>query len=91
LRYPLDTEIQGPPNLVRSVIVVGGFLQALQEDMATVRQIMSQSAPGLLATSSALTRGLSEFSSEFFAKVTKFAKKDSGKVSRRTRRRRRKA
>ena len=56
LRYPLDTEIQGPTNLVRSVIVVGGFLQALQEDIATVRQIMSKSAPGALATSSALTR-----------------------------------
>ena len=71
LRYPLDTEIQGPPNLVRSVIVVGGFLQALQEDIVTVRQIMSKSAPGLLAMSSALTRGLGEFTSEFFAKVTK--------------------
>jgi hypothetical protein len=90
LRYPLDTEIQGPPNLVRSVIVVGGFLQALQEDIVTVRQIMSKSAPGLLATSSALTRGLGEFTSEFFAKVTKVAKKGSGKVTKRAPRRRRK-
>jgi hypothetical protein len=35
LRYPLDTEIQSPPNLVRSVVVVGGFLQALRENIAT--------------------------------------------------------
>jgi len=90
LRYPLDTEIQDPPNLVRSVIIVGGFLQALQEDVATVRQIMSKSAPGLLATSSALTRGLGECTNEFFAKVTKVARKGSEKVNRRAPRRRRK-
>ena len=91
LRYPLDTEIQSPPNLVRSLVVVGGFLQALREDIATVRRIISKSTPGLLATSSALTRGQSEFTSEFFVKVTKGAKKDSGKVTKRTPRRRRRA
>jgi hypothetical protein len=90
LRYPLDTEIRDPPNLVRSVIIVGGFLQALQEDVATVRQIMSKSAPGLLATSSALTGGLGECTNEFFAKVTKVARKGSEKVNRRAPRRRRK-
>jgi len=90
LRYPLDTEIQGPPNLVRSVIVVGGFLQAIQEDLATVRQIMSKGAPGLLATSSTLTRGLGKFTREFFAKATKVAKKGSVKVTKRAPRRRRK-
>jgi hypothetical protein len=91
LRYPLDTEIQSPPNLVRSVVVVGGFLQALREDIAAVRQIISNSAPGLLATSSALTRGRRELTSEFFAKAARAAKKGSRKVTKRAPRRGQKA
>jgi hypothetical protein len=27
LRYPLDTEIPSPPNLVQSVIMVGAFIK----------------------------------------------------------------
>jgi hypothetical protein len=71
LRYPLDTEIQSPPNLIRSVIVVGSFQQAIQEDIGTVRHIMSQDAPAVLATSRALTRNYPrELTSEFHAPVT---------------------
>jgi len=51
LRFPFDTEMS-PPN-VRSVIIVGGFHQALQEDIATVRQILAQTAPALLTTPAA--------------------------------------
>jgi hypothetical protein len=53
LRFPFDTEILSPPNVVRSVIIVGGFHQALQEDIATVRQILARTAPALLTTPAA--------------------------------------
>ena len=79
LRYPFDTEIQDPPNLVRSVIVVGGFLQALQEDIATVRQIMSESAPGALATSSALTRGSGRIHQRILCQSNKGSEERFGK------------
>ena len=52
LRFPFDTEMS-PPNVVRSVIIVGGFHQTLQEDIATVRQILAQTAPALLTTPAA--------------------------------------
>jgi hypothetical protein len=70
VRYPLDTEIPAPPNLVRSVIMVGGFHQALQEDVDTIRHLMTQEAPAMLATSFALTGKLNKFSREFFASGT---------------------
>jgi hypothetical protein len=84
LRYPLDTEIPSPPNLVQSVIMVGAFHQALQEDIATIRRIMSQDVPALLATSVALTGNLSKFTNEFLAPV-KGGKRASKKVTKRAR------
>jgi hypothetical protein len=53
MRFPFDTEISSPPNVVRSVIMVGGFHQALQENIATVRRILAQTAPALLTTPAA--------------------------------------
>jgi hypothetical protein len=87
LRYPLDTKIPSPPNLVQSVIMLGAFHQALQEDIATIRRIMSQDVPALLATSVALTGNLSKFTNEFLAPVKggKASKRASKKVTKRAR------
>jgi hypothetical protein len=41
IRHPLDTELVDPPNLVRSVIMVGAFHQALREDVATATKLLS--------------------------------------------------
>jgi hypothetical protein len=78
VRYPLDTEIPAHPNLVRSVIMVGGFHQALQEDVDTIRHLMTQEAPAVLATSLALMGKLNKFTREFFASGT--LRTSSGKI-----------
>jgi hypothetical protein len=89
LRFPLDTEIPSPPNVVRSVIMVGGFHQALQEDIATLRRILAQTAqtaPALFASSPAvpLRDDPSAATKEFFApaRVSKTAKKKAAVTSR---------
>ena len=84
LRFPFDTEILSPPNVVRSVIMVGGFHQALREDIATVRRILAQTAPALFATPAARPRDdPSAATNEFFvsACVSKTAKKKAGVAS----------
>jgi hypothetical protein len=78
LRFPLDTEIPSPPNVVRSVIMVGGFHQALQEDIATLRLILAQTAPALFASPAAQRRDdPSAATNEIFApvRVSKTAKR----------------
>jgi hypothetical protein len=78
LRFPLDTEIPSPPNVVRSVIMVGGFHQALQEDIATLRRILAQTAPALFASPAAQRRDdPSAATNEIFApaRVSKAKKK----------------
>jgi hypothetical protein len=47
IRPPLDTEMAVPPRLARSVIMVGGFHQALREDVATASRMLGiPGAPG---------------------------------------------
>jgi hypothetical protein len=90
LRFPLDTEIPSPPNVVRSVIMVGrtpvgGFHQALQEDIATLRRILAQPAPELFELPAAQRRDdPSAATNEFFApaRVSKTAKKKVAVASR---------
>jgi hypothetical protein len=85
LRFPLDTEIPGPPNVVRSVIIVGGFHQALQEDIAAVRRILAQTAPALFVTPAARRRDdPSAATNEFLApaRVSKTATKKAAVASR---------
>ena len=83
LRFPFDTEILSPPNVVRSVIIVGGFHQALQEDIATVRRILAQIAPALFVTPARRRDDPSAATNEFFlpARVSKAAKKKSAVAS----------
>jgi hypothetical protein len=40
LRPPLDTEVTVPPRLARSIIMIGGFHQALREDVATATRLL---------------------------------------------------
>lgn len=40
IRHPLDTELVELPNLVRSVVMIGGFHQALREDVATATRLL---------------------------------------------------
>jgi hypothetical protein len=42
VRYPMDTELPDPgsPYIVRSVIMIGNWHQAIQEDVQTARQLL---------------------------------------------------
>lgn len=42
VRYPLDTELPDPDSriVVRSIIMIGSFHQAVQEDVPTARQLL---------------------------------------------------
>jgi hypothetical protein len=42
VRYPMDTELPDPGSdtIVRSVIMIGGFHQAIQEDVQTAREML---------------------------------------------------
>jgi hypothetical protein len=40
IRPPLSTELLDPPRLVRSVVMISGFHQALREDVATASRLL---------------------------------------------------
>jgi hypothetical protein len=91
VRLPLDTEIPNPPQIVRCVVMVGGFHQAVREDVDTVKQLMAQAASPLLSAVGAMTAKQQALTNELFtlpkaskqrssaAKGKKTAKKKPGR------------